>query len=83
LTDLQNGVTTSTFVKKVPYELDILNDYRQKFALKRNYATPLPLRDGGHFFQEEFYNKVRVKEVTKGENGEELVPTLQEKREII
>jgi hypothetical protein len=43
----------------------------------------MPHRGGEHLFQEEFYNKVRVKEITKGQNGEELVPTMQEKKEKV
>ena len=81
--DRMNGIKSSAFVKKVPHQIDILNEYRQKFNLKRNYATPAALRDGDHFFTEEFYNKARASEIIRSPNGVETVLSLEEKQESV
>jgi hypothetical protein len=60
----QKGIKNkNSFVKEVPNEIDVLNEYRQKYDLKRKYATPILERDGDiHCFDEEFYNKARQPE---------------------
>jgi len=63
-------LSKGSFVRKVPGEIDILNDYRQKFELKRNYATPVAERPGLMMpFEEQFYNKARKKEVKRNSLG--------------
>lgn len=71
----QKGIKSkNSYVKEVPFALDILNDYRQKLDLKRKYQTPLPERNGDtHVFDEEFYNKARKREIQHDENGREFV----------
>lgn len=39
---MQKGIKSkNSYVRTVPSQIDILNDYRQKYDLKRKYATPL------------------------------------------
>lgn len=65
------------WIKRIPPEIDILNDYRRKFDIKRQYATPIPERSSKlrTYFIEEFYNKIRIKDVYKDENGVEQAPS--------
>ena len=72
---MQKGIKSkNSFVRQVPFEIDILNEYRQKYDLKRKYATPLPERQGDvHYFEEEFYNKARRREIKHDHEGNEYV----------
>ena len=64
------------FTREVPPEIDILDDYRAKFDLKRTYQEPVKERHKIKVcFQEEFYNKARVREVYVDGAGVEQVPS--------
>jgi hypothetical protein len=79
----QKGIKNkNSFVKEVPNEIDVLNEYRQKYDLKRKYATPILERDGDiHCFDEEFYNKARQPEIKYDAHGSEYVESRSAKRE--
>lgn len=65
------------YLKVVPPDMDILNDYRRKFDIKRTYMTPVQERaEMKTYFIEEFYNKSRIKDVYKDENGREQAPSV-------
>ena len=76
------GKIGKSYVKTVPFEIDILNKFRQTYPLKRRYVTPqIERKECKVHFEEEFYNKFRMEEMRKNKEGGEKVMTEAEKRD--
>ena len=50
--------------------------------MRRNYATPVAERPGlKNHYEEQFYNKKRVKEVKRNSLGQEIIESIDERRQ--